>query len=134
MAGHTLRKALAKNSALPDTHGLYSTKQITDAVFGGLHEEKLLTQRELTKRYALDNEIVEASVLDRKALSAAFGQLADTMTFIISTSGLPRESQDDLRRELASIPIVLEGVAASQTRLPRRSKNGQTVEEDENES
>jgi hypothetical protein len=45
MTSNTLRKSLAKNSPAPDADGLYTTKQITDAVFGGLNEEKLATQR-----------------------------------------------------------------------------------------
>ena len=37
--------SLAKNSPAPDADGLFATRQITDVVFGGLSEEKLLTQR-----------------------------------------------------------------------------------------
>jgi hypothetical protein len=53
----TQRKLLAKNSAVPDSDGLFSTKQITDAVFAGLNEEKLTTQRQLTRKYELENAI-----------------------------------------------------------------------------
>jgi len=45
MTSATLRKSLGKNSAQADVDGLFSTRQITDAVFGGLSEEKLATQR-----------------------------------------------------------------------------------------
>jgi hypothetical protein len=41
-----------------DAEGLYSTKQITDAVFGGLADEKLATQMQLTRKYQLENSIV----------------------------------------------------------------------------
>src|SRR6516162_2384002 len=67
MTSNTLRKSLAKNSAVPDADGLFTTRQITDAVFGGLSEEKLLT-RQLTRRYELDNQNIEASVLNRAEL------------------------------------------------------------------
>jgi hypothetical protein len=121
MTHNTLRKLLNKNTVVADADGLYTTKQITDAVFGGLHEEKLLTQRQLTRRYELENAITEASVLDRKALTVGFAALADAMTSRIMTSELSRETKEDLLRDLATIPIVCENVARSQSRL-RRSK------------
>src|SRR6516164_2738983 len=79
MTGHTLRRLLAKNSAAPDAEGCFSTKQITDAVFGGLSEEELATQRELTKKYSLENAIVEASVSNRSELMKGFAQVAYAM-------------------------------------------------------
>jgi hypothetical protein len=88
MTSNTLRKALNKNSAQADADGLFSTKQITDAVFGGLTEEKLLTQRQLTRKYELENSIVEASVLNRSELMTAFPAVADAMTSRTMVSGL----------------------------------------------
>ena len=130
MTSATLRKSLAKNSAQADVDGLFSTRQITDAVFGGLSEEKLATQRPLTRKYELENSIVEASVLNKAALEAGFSQLTDAMVHrIAGVRTIPR-SKEDLLRELASVPIILENVARSQTRL-RRSKNGQTLEEEQ---
>ena len=55
---NTLRKLLNKNSVQADAEGLYSTKQITDAVFGGLADEKLAMQMQLTRKYQLENSIV----------------------------------------------------------------------------
>jgi hypothetical protein len=98
----TMRKALAKNSAKPDSDGLYTTKQITDAVFGGLAEEKLATQRQLTKKYELENAITEASVLHRKSLEAGFAALADALKSAVKTSNLDRASQDTFLKNLAS--------------------------------
>ena len=128
-----MRKLLARNSAKADADGLYSTRQITEALYGGLAEEKLATQRQLTKKYALENAITEASVLDRAALMQGLEAVAGAMVHRITTSKLDRTEQEDLLRELSSIPIVLEGVAARQSKL-RRSKNGQAVEEDGSES
>jgi hypothetical protein len=55
MTHNTLRKSLNKNSAQADADGLYSTKQVIDAVFGGLADEKLATQRQLTSGVAVQN-------------------------------------------------------------------------------
>ena len=124
ITGHTLRRLLAKNSVTPDADGLYSTKQITDAVYGGLSEEKLATQRQLTRKYQLENAITEASVLDKAALSQGFAQVADAISARIMSSELSREAKADLLRDLSTIPVVISNVARSQTKL-RRSKNGE---------
>jgi len=42
----TLRKALNKNSTVPDADGLYSTQQICMALFGVMHHGKIRTQRQ----------------------------------------------------------------------------------------
>jgi hypothetical protein len=44
---NTLRKALNKDSARPDSDGLYTTQQIIGALYGALHQEKLRTQRQM---------------------------------------------------------------------------------------
>ena len=119
MTSNTLRKALNKNSAKADADGLYTTKQIMDAVFGGLSEEKLATQRQLTRRYELDNQIVEASVLNRAELEKVLAQVADAIKSRIMSSQLSREIKEDVLRDLASVPLILEDVASRQSKLAR---------------
>jgi hypothetical protein len=47
----TLRKSLAKNDAQPDAAGLYTSRQIAGAVYGGaFSQEKLRTQRQMTRK------------------------------------------------------------------------------------
>ena len=62
------------------------------------------TQRQLTKRYDLDNRIVEASVLDRAELAKRFAQLADAIQSRILSSALSREIEEDILRDMAGIP------------------------------
>jgi hypothetical protein len=131
----TLRKFLRQGSAEPDETGCFSTGQICSCLYGDLKAEKLRKERELTKRYRLENEITEANYLNRWALEGAFAQIAEAMVSIISRSGLSHQEKEDLQRELAGIPIAVEDVAASQSKLPRKRKgNGQKPEEDESES
>ena len=85
------------------------------------------------KRYDLDNRIVEASVLDRAELAKRFAQLADAIQSRILSSALSREIKEDILRDMAGIPVVLDNVARSQSKL-RRSKNGQKPDEDVIES
>jgi hypothetical protein len=75
----TLRKALNKNSARPGEDGCYSTQEITAALFGELHLEKIRTQRALARKLELENAITTASVLNRAELEKGFAQLADAL-------------------------------------------------------
>jgi hypothetical protein len=126
-----LRGALAKNNAVAGEDGCFSTQQICDSLYGALHLEKLRTQRATTERIELENRITKGQVLDKVELMKGFAGIADAMVSIISTSGLSREAQEDLQRELASIPLTINDVARKQTRL-RRAKNG--AEEEQGES
>jgi hypothetical protein len=120
----TLRKSLNKTSASPDQDGLFTTRQIGTAVYGGaLSEEKLRTQRQLTRKLELENEITEGNVLNRAALSKAFAAIADAFcNRLMSVRGLSRQEKEDLLKELSSWPLALEDVAHAQSRLPRRGK------------
>jgi hypothetical protein len=131
LTDHTLRKALAKESIAGGPDSCYATAESCRAVFGSLTDEKLRTQRAMTKKLELENAITETNYLPRAELLRAFGDLAAAMTSIISRSGLSREEQGDLQRELSSIPIIVADVARNQSKLPRRSSNGQELEEDE---
>ena len=110
---------LNKSGAIPDGDGLYSTRQLIGAIFGAIDLEKLRTQEQITKKYQLDNTIVEASVINKAALLKALAQIADSMVHRITASNLARNEQEDLLRDLASIPVALEGVTRAQTRLSK---------------
>jgi hypothetical protein len=112
--------------------GRSTTRQITDAVFGGLSEEKLLTQRQLTRRYELDNQIVEACVLNGAELEKTLGELADALKQAVMNSALDREAKENFLFNLATWPLRLKTVARAQTKLARR--NGQAADEGESES
>jgi hypothetical protein len=116
----TLKKALGKISAIPDADGLYSTSQLLSAVYGALDVERLKTQAQITRKYTLENQITEGEVVNRKELMRVLSAIADAMVSRITASNLERHLQEDLLAELSSIPIVLEGAAARQTKLPAR--------------
>jgi hypothetical protein len=117
-----LSRALAQISAAAGADGCYSTGQICEALFGVMHQEKLATQKELTKRYRLDNEITEGNALNRAELSRCLATVAASMVSRINSANVPRSTKEDLLRELASIPLVLKDVARAQSRLPSRGK------------
>jgi hypothetical protein len=127
----TLRKALAKTSATPDSDGLYTTQQIVAALYGALHQEKVRTQKELADRYMLENQITRAEVLNRAELSKAFAAIADAfVSRVMSVQGLSRQEKEDLLKDLATWPLALEDVAQRQSRL-RRGKGKRNGDEDD---
>jgi hypothetical protein len=123
----TLRKSLGKTAAIADANGLFTTKQICQAIFGSMRVEKLATQRQLTRRYELENAITEATVLDRAELMKGLALIADAMVSRIMASRLARSEKEDILRDISSLPLVLEETAHRQTRLPRG--NGTRPEE-----
>jgi hypothetical protein len=131
MSATTLRKLLNQASVAPGEDGCYSTTQLLSGVYGRMHEERLKTQQQLTRKYELANKATEASLLDRAALSAALAQVADAIKARVMSSALSREIKEDILREIASVPVALADVASRQTKLPRG--NGQAVEDGEGE-
>ena len=70
LAPNTLRKFLRQGGVEADRAGCFSTQQICGCIYGDLRAERLRKERELTRKYRLENSIVEASVLDRAWMRA----------------------------------------------------------------
>jgi len=85
----TLRKALVKNSAEPDQDGLYTTQQIAAAIYGALHIEKIKTQRQITERITLENQITRGKMLNRAEIAKGLAMVADAMTSRIMAADIP---------------------------------------------
>jgi hypothetical protein len=100
-------------------------------VFGDLRSEKPRKERELVRKYQLENAITEAGVLNRAELSRVLAVIAEAIsTRIMSATEIPRNVREDVLREIATWPLALEEVADRQTRLPRR-RNGRKDDESE---
>jgi hypothetical protein len=133
LTSNTLRKALNKDSAAPDKDGLFTTQQIAAAIYGALHMEKLKTQREITRKLALENAITTGSVLNRAELTRAFAMIAEAISNrIMACDELSRAAKKDILMDLSSWPLALEEVAHAQGRLP--NGKGPRSEEDQSES
>ena len=59
--------------------------------------------------------------------------MADAIQSRIMSSELSREIKEDVLRDLASVPLILEDVASRQSKLARNG-NGKRPNGDENES
>jgi hypothetical protein len=102
----TLRKSLARSSAAPDAGGLYTTRQVVDAIHGTLHIEKTRTQRARARKLELENAITTGSVLNRDALmqgmsvsKRSFGRLA-RLSILSSTSSTRQPQRSESWRTL----------------------------------
>ena len=118
LAANTLRKILNQGGAEPD-HGCYTTQQICHCVFGDLHSEKVRKERQLVRKYEIENQISEASLLDRAEIAKGLASVADAMVARIMSADVPRSVKEDLLTDLAGVPLVLEETAHRQTRLSR---------------
>ena len=127
--GHaTLRKLLRQAGLEPDEGGCYSTTQICQSLFGDLHSQRVQKERELVRRYALENQITEGAFLNRSELMKGLSTVADAMTSRIMAADVPRNVKEDLLNDLAGVPLILENVAHTQSKLARG--NGSRREED----
>ena len=129
MGVNTLRKLLNQASAAPGEDGCYSTAQLLSAIYGRMHEEKLRTQEQLTKKYELANRVTEGQLVDKEALIQGFTQLGEALREVVMRDqNLSRESKEDFLHNLATWPIIITDAVDKQTKRPRRSKNGETEE------
>jgi hypothetical protein len=130
----TLRKFLRQAGAESDETDCFSTAQIVQCLYGDLRAERLRKERELTRKYSLENAIVEASVLNRSELMKVMAAIADAFTSrVMSVTGLSRHEKEDLLKDLASWPLALQEVAHRQTRLPARGNRDRNGDGDESE-
>jgi hypothetical protein len=130
---NTVRKILHQGGAEPDANGCYTTEQVVSCLYGNLHAEKIRKERQLVRKYELENAITEGSYLHRGSIMQALAALADALVSAVKTSNLDRQSQDAFLKNLATWPTILIDVTKRQSKL-RRSKNGEKPEEDASES
>jgi hypothetical protein len=76
----------------------------------------------------LENEITEATVVNRAELMKGLAAVADAMTSRIMSANVDRSVKEDLLNDLAGVSLTLKEVADKQTRL-RRSGNGNGSED-----
>ena len=101
-------------------------------LYGDLYGARLRYQNEAAEKLRIENEASRGELLNRRELARAFEQIANAMsTRIMSCTELPRTAREDLLRDLASVPLVLEETADRQSRVPRGKRQVADVAEDE---
>ena len=130
LAEMTLRRQLGSIGARPDAGGCFSTAQITEALFGDLHAERVRLTRAQCRKVALHNAITTGTVVDRSMLLAGLAAIADAMVARIRASPLDRLAQEDLLKELAGTGVVLDNVVREQSALRRDRRHDGDGEDD----
>ena len=122
IAQATLERKLRDAQVFPDDGGAYSTKAITAALFGSLHNERLRRIREEADKVAMTNQVRRGELLERHSLEAAFAAVADAIVAVIGNSGLSRENQEQIQNNLASIPVIIKNQVTQQDKRPQAQK------------
>jgi hypothetical protein len=128
IAKTSLAARLKEAGENPDEHGLFSTRAITQALYGSLFAERLRKTAEEADKVAIANAVSRGELLSRSELMQAMSAVAASMVTIIETSGLSREAQDDLRRNLAGIPLIIRDQATRQDKRRGPGSNGARAE------
>jgi hypothetical protein len=97
-------------------------------LYGDLHSQRVQKERELVRRYALENQITEGDFLNRSELMKGLAMIADAMTSRIMAADVPRSVKEDLLNDLSTVPLILKNVAQAQSKLSRGG-NGSRPEE-----
>src|SRR5215469_18151050 len=114
IAQQTLERKLRDAQVYPDAGGCYSTKQITEGIFGSLFRERLRRITEEADKVAIANQVARGELLNRAELTRAMAQVADAIVSVIRNSGLSRFDQEQIQKNLAGIPLVIKDVARRQ--------------------
>ena len=121
----TIASRLRDIGELPDSGGLWTTKQIFAALTGGdLPSERRKQIRAATAKTEVETSILKGDYVSRIELENVLGQVADGILQIVKASKLSLEEQNDLRRQLAGIPVLIRNVARRQTRATSRNGDG----------
>jgi len=135
VAKETLRRRLGESHQEPAADGTYTTRQLVTGLYGDLYGARLRYQNEAAEKLRIENEASRGELLNRRELARAFEQIADAMiTRIMSCTELPRTAREDLLRELASVPLVLEETADRQNRVPRGKRQAADDDDQADES
>jgi hypothetical protein len=92
------------------------TKNLAEREIAEWNRQRTETQKQLAEKYRLENAVLKGQLLDRSELERVFSELASAIVGIIQTSGLPRESQEEIQRNLAGIPLIIQDQARRQRR------------------
>jgi len=86
------------------------------------NQARIETQKHLAQKYALENQITRAEVLKRTELAKGLALIVDAFTSRIMAADMDRKVKEDILKDLASWPLVLEEVAHGQSRLETKKE------------
>ena len=128
IAKETLRRRLGECHQEPAADGTYSTKQLTEALYGDLYGAKLRYQNEAAEKLRIENMVSRGELLSRRELAKGFSAIAEVISArVMACNELPRTAREDILKDLSDVPVVIAGVARRQSRF-HDAKNGRAEE------
>jgi hypothetical protein len=107
-------------------HTELAAKAIAD-----VNRQRVKAQKELTEKYRLENMITRAEYLKRLDIARGLATVAEAVVSGIMSSDMPRTVKEDVLKNIASLPLILEEVAHAQSRLAvakaKKSKAEETL-------
>lgn len=98
----------------PGADGCYTTAQMTRVIYGDLWAERYNKLKAETAKSELETVILKGDFVHRLELQHVLGQIADGILQIVKSTGLSKEAQDDIRRQISSIPVVIKAAGKGQ--------------------
>jgi hypothetical protein len=111
-------------STQPGEDGCYSILQVANAIYNDSKALKDQTEIERCRWYKLRNEAIEGRMLDRAALEEGLSASYSAIRLIIEGTHLSRRDKDDIYKQLAHCPVVVQQIADKQSRdIKRRDED-----------
>ena len=124
VAQSTLERKLRDAQVFPDAGAAYTTKAIAQSIYGSLFAERLRRITEEADKVAIANQVARGELLNRHELEQAMAQVADAIVSVIRNSGLSRFDQEQIQKNLASIPVIIRDIGRRQDKRRGFSTNG----------
>lgn len=108
----TLRKKFKAVEITSDSSGCYTTRQVTEAIYGDSSRERIRETKERADNWALKNGILRGELLPRSLLEPALQQIFLVIGQLIQASSLNTLEKKDLLNNISSWPIAVQNVAS----------------------
>jgi hypothetical protein len=120
----------------PDAEGLYTTRQVTSAIYGDSSRERIRETKERADNWRLKNDILRGELLPKNLLTPALENIFIIITQLIQASNLTALEKKDLLDNISSWPVAVQNVASkAKTRFEAPSEsngeNGHATAEEE---
>jgi hypothetical protein len=107
----TLVTKLNEAGQTADESKTFPTRSIVAALYDDAHRERLAKTIAERRHKELETAILKGDYLNQTDLERTISQVAEGMLQIIKSSALSRQAQDDIRRQIAAIPVIIRDVA-----------------------
>lgn len=131
----TLKKKFKACEEYPNGDGLYTTLQVTRAIYGDSSRERIRETKERADNWRLKNDILRGELLPKSLLTPALEQVFIVVSQLIQASNLTALEKRDLLNNISTWPIAVQNVASKaktgfETPAETNGENGQDTAED----